>query len=186
MGSIHKSNKEALKEILDLYSTKQSKVLDISYGTGAFWNKKPNITLDLFTNADVCGSFYNLPFAKNTFDTIVFDPPYRMNGTKVGYALTDRYKNETSNYKVVPLHYKYGTREVYRVLVNGGILIAKMQDQVVSGKFYFQTNEMLKWASQFNRLIDEVHVITGSRPQPKGRQQKHIRTSHSTFQIWEK
>ena len=184
MSTIHTNNREALREILAVYAP-PGPVLDMTYGTGAFWDEKPDVTLDLVTKADVMGSFYALPFPRGHFAVVVFDPPYRMNGTKPDYALTERYRNTASNYRVVPLHYERGILETYRVLVPGGILVVKMQDQVVSGRRYFQTNEALRWAGMFGRLLAEVHVVTGARPQPLGRKQLNIQASHSTFQVWQ-
>lgn len=189
MPSIHTSNKEALKEIITLYGKEFPIVLDMTFGTGAFWDKPPTITLDLNQKANIKGNFNYLPLPSNFFDIVVFDPPYRMNGGfTINHSTTTRYKNKRANYKLVPDYYKFGTIEAHRVLKHKGILIAKMQDQVVSGNMYFQTNKMLSWAEKagFIRLIDEIIVATGIRPQPQGRIQKHIRTAHSTFQVWRK
>ena len=185
MGTIHKTNYEALQEILSVYSKPGALILDMTFGTGAFWRGgQPSVSLDIVTRADVRASFYGLPFLGGVFDVVVFDPPYRMNGTRADYATTKRYKNKESNYRVVPKHYAAGVKEAHRVLRGGGLLVVKMQDQVVSGKRYFQTNMMLKWAKDYSRMVDEVHVVTSSRPQPAGRAKRHLSAEHSTFQVW--
>jgi hypothetical protein len=193
VGTIHQTNQEALNEILNVYADDQGEILDCTYGKGVFWsggdiNYSPDVTMDIKTDYDVQvqADFNCMPFQKEKFSTVVFDPPYRMSGTGADYPLSSRYENEESNYKLVPKHYKNGMKEIFRVLKEKGLAIVKMQDQIVSGKRYYQTNKMLNWSSSFSRLLTEVHVVTGSRKQPEGRTKRNIRTEHSTFQVWKK
>ena len=183
--SVFQGNPEAFAEIMRLYCPPPAYVLDVTYDRGVFWQNIDEATYHLERNVKKY-DFAEVPFNDQTFDVVVFDPPYRMSGTLTDHPTTQRYGNENQNYKRVPLYYENAVREAHRVLKMGGILIAKMQDQVVSGQIYFQTNQMMLWAKDFKRMVDEVHVVNNSRPQPPGRREVHIRRMHSTFQVWVK
>src|SRR5437879_1348350 len=76
------TNAQLLREVAEL-GYLEGNVLDVTYGEGKWWTEfKPTLTsADLFKFADVCASYESLPFCKNSFDTVCFDPPYRLNGT---------------------------------------------------------------------------------------------------------
>lgn len=168
-------------------------VLDLTYGRGRFWNDyKPNILytndLDEETSAMYHVDFTATGWGDDRFDTVVFDPPYKLNGTGGSHPSDHGYgvANSTSWEDRMYLMWR-GSSEALR-LARQFVLI-KCQDQVVSGKKVWQTIEMadhMRARSLFkpNRLRDMLHV-QGYRPQPPGRSQLHARQDYSTLLVFE-
>ena len=63
----------------------EGSVLDATYGHGRFWRdyRPPKLVpLDLDrTYGVMVADFTALPLVDDSFDTVVFDPPYKLNGT---------------------------------------------------------------------------------------------------------
>ena len=69
-------------------------VLDATYGLGTFWKDfKPDtlITNDLYKPADHAWDFLDLPCRDGEFDSVVYDPDYKLNGTPALPEMDDRY-----------------------------------------------------------------------------------------------
>ncbi|MEK6886530.1 MAG: hypothetical protein AABW88_01740, partial [Nanoarchaeota archaeon] len=82
----------ALKKVLDWYFSKAVTILDVTSGEKRIWNqttlhntqisngeKRHNVTfMDMspLAKTDILGDFTKLPFADDSFDLIVFDPPF--------------------------------------------------------------------------------------------------------------
>lgn len=168
-------------------------VLDLTYGLGRFWNDhcpEALITNDLNrdTAADHHFDFTKTPWPDDYAYTVVLDPPYKLNGTggshpsDAGYGVADNLSVEDRMHLITR-----GCAEALR-LADRFVLI-KCQDQVVSGRVYWQTLEIIETMrarSPFkpNRLRDMLHV-QGYRPQPPGRRQVHARRDYSTLLVFE-
>ena len=157
--------------ILD-YLNDDMRIYDATYGSGRFWAKwRPAglISGDRHKNADVIADLGSLPFRPGSLDAVVLDPPYKTNGTggshpsDRGYGVADRWKGVDARLAV----YFDGIDEARRVLVPGGVLIVKCQDQVVGGKVQWQTKRIWLHAEtrQF-RQVDELFLTSGI-PQPR-------------------
>lgn len=166
-------------------------VLDPTYGLGRFWTRHTPTSLtacDLNPKRSPIGypvDFRNMPFQDRQFDTVVFDPPYKLNGTGGSHASDEAYGVEL---KGVPWQDKMqlcrdGITECVRVLVLGGHLLVKCQDQVCSGAVRWQTRDFADHAESLGcRLVDMVH-FTGHRDQPAGRRQVHARRNYSSMLV---
>jgi len=175
--------------------------LDCTYGEGVFWKKWRPTTLvcsDLTPKGDAMlarhfggfmrADFTCLPFADNTFQAVVFDPPYRLNGTpdrdfmdyRYGIGAPARWQDR------MQLIYD-GLRECVRVTVPGGFLLAKCQNQVCSGKVRWQVDEISRraWVHGMEK-VDQLEFLTHPRPQPGDRRQLHARRNHSTLLVFSK
>lgn len=89
-----KSNAELIEDVARL-GYLDGRVLDCTYGLGVFWNRwqpKELVTSDRvsFLDLQVRADFTNLPFSDGSFDSVVFDPPYKLNGTPTP-GVDDRY-----------------------------------------------------------------------------------------------
>lgn len=166
--------------------------LDPTYGLGRFWHLwcPPRL---IASDGDLERSpirkaidFTNMPWPDGTFDVVVFDPPYKLNGTPSLSSDVD-YGVGTG----VPWHKRHhtiraGITEALRVLKADGVLMVKCQDQVSSGHVHWQTHEFSDHAvKQGARLIDMLHLVS-YRPQPDGRIQVHARRNYSTLLIFHK
>jgi hypothetical protein len=175
----------------DRYTT-----LDPTYGKGRFWNIwKPAklVGCDINLAMSPIGEsidFTMMPWPENSFERVVFDPPYKLNGTSSGKgpAASDRsYGVATS----VPWQYRHalikdGMKECVRVLAPKGMLLLKCQDQVCSGQVRWQTFEFSEWGQHLGlALVDMFHLV-GSRPQPPNRRQVHARRNYSSLLVFSK
>jgi hypothetical protein len=165
-------------------------VLDTTYGKGNFWKKfKPErlTKVDLKPVGDVVSDFRTLPFPDNTFDTVVLDGPYKLNGTPSLEDFDERYGID------IPTHWKernalikQGILECMRVTRD--YLLVKCQDQVCSGHVRWQTAEFTDHAEWYGnaRLVDRFDLVGSRRPQPANRSQVHARRNYSTLLVLEK
>ncbi len=161
-------------------------VLDATFGRGVFWNTwRPDrlVTLDKRTAADVRGDFTRLPFPAATFDAVVLDGPYKLNGTDVGEG--ERYGvHERATWQDRHALICAGIDDCTRVLRPGGVLLVKCQDQVCSGAVRWQTDEFTRHAETLGLTkIDRLDRL-GHRPQPAGRRQVHAHGRPSSLLIF--
>lgn len=168
-------------------------VLDTTYGRGRWWTEfRPPVLItndiDPAKGAAFHEDFRRLPF-HTPFDTVAFDPPYKLNGTPSLGDFDHRYGVEAprtwqERMKMI----RDGAIECYRLVRPGGLLLAKVQDQVCSGKMRWQTHllqEALEGARRM-RLVDRFEMIGGTMPQPSGRRQVHARGRGSTLMVFRK
>lgn len=146
-------------------------VLDATYGEGGFWTDwKPEtlITNDLYKPADHRFDYKAFPFRDGEFDSVVFDPPYKLQGTPASGEMDDRYgtaerrtRDETLDDIVA------GAIECYRV--SRRFLLVKCQAQVEGGRVRWQPEIVTRAIEEIGgRKIDEFHLHYVPRPQPAG------------------
>lgn len=169
----------------------EGKTLDATYGRGAFWTlHRP---LDLTTNdlhadgtVDYGFDFRRLGFDDGEFLTVVFDPPYKLNGTPVLGEQDARYGTDTRmNRDEVMALIRDGARECYRVTARW--LLVKCQDQVEGGKMRWQTDMVTRAIEDLGgRKVDRFDLLGNVRPQPPGRQQRTARHTASQLLVFRK
>jgi hypothetical protein len=143
--SVHGNNADLLAAAVRLYVATGAKVLDATWGHGVFWrrfgaNKRFTLIgsdIRRLPNIAVVADLRALPFAADSFDTVVLDPPYVHTGPGHHY-LDHRYGNTAttpvhSHADIVAL-YAAGMREARHVLKIGGILMVKCADEIESGR----------------------------------------------------
>jgi tRNA G10 N-methylase Trm11 len=201
------NNEEVFPQILDLYVPKGSTVADVTYGKGVFWKNVPEedyvlLPSDLKTGID-CRV---LPYANNSIDGVVLDPPYmegllRENGshqaaTGTHTAFKEAYQGATHSIPsitkapkwhaaVLDLYVKAGT-EAYRVLRNKGTLIVKCQDEVSAGKQWLTHVEIINAYAEMGFRAEDLFVIMRkNRPGvSRVKKQLHARKNHSYFLVF--
>lgn len=185
-------NAELILDCVELdYLRTTDRILDPTYGLGNWWKlwlpwegRVHRHDLDPSKAPDGPMDFTALAYPDETFDVVAYDPPYKLNGTPT--------KEVDAPYGVhVPATVKErlrlmfdGLDEAIRVCRAGGYVLAKCQDQVVSGRKCWQRYMVAQHAiGRGCRLVDELHV-SSYRPQPAGRRQVHAASNFSTLQIF--
>lgn len=222
MARGRKNNAELICDCATLgYLRSEWRTLDPTWGTdegqGRFWKLwRPDVLVasDLYaTDPEINRwDFTNLPCENGEFDAVVFDPPYKLNGTggshpsDDGYGVGGAYRTWQAKHQLI----NDGIAECLRVTAKKGMLLVKCQDQVCSGQKRWQTREFAATAEALGcRLVDMLHV-PGTRKQPSStpclvctvhpiddcdrcagtgrvpRPQKHAQSDYSTLLVLQK
>lgn len=132
------------------YLRKEWRTLDPTYGLGVFWSVwRPDVLVasDLDPAKSPTGVGVDataLPYPDRSFDCVVIDGPYKLNGTP-DEAVDGRYGVH------VPARWQDRMSLLARMLQEGervladGYLLFKCQDQVCSGKVRWQTHRFAEF-----------------------------------------
>lgn len=170
-------------------------VFDVTYGYGTFWKEWQPESL-LRTDLDPVKSldrpegvdFTRLPVEDESFDAVVFDPPYKLNG-RPDDSIDERYGvHEMTRWQDRMALMRAGLVECCRVARTH--VLVKCQDQVCSGRVRWQTDEMTEVAKAcgFGK-VDRFDFPT-YRPQPEKnrdgsrRRQVHARRNTSSLLVF--
>ena len=180
-----------IKDVARLgYLRREWRTLDPTYGLGNFWtewqpevlHKSDKYTATIGVNDD---DFRNLMWTSGSFDAVVFDPPYKLNGTpspeekRYGVEAPARWQDRI--HLIIE-----GLVECARVLKPKGFLLVKCMDQVVSGKVVWQTDIVTNVVKEEGLVkVDRLDFLTDPRPQPHSRQ-VHARRNYSSLLIFQK
>lgn len=163
--------------------------LDPTYGYGTFWKRwRPRDLLctDLDPAKSLSGGesvdFTAMPWQDREFDAVVFDPPYKLNGTPDDAGVDERYGvHAPTRWQDRMDLIRRGIDECARVCRSN--LLIKCQDQVCSGKVRWQTLEFTQRAVDNGfGLVDRLD-FPSYRAQPNGRRQVHARRNTSTLLV---
>lgn len=177
-------------------------VLDVTYGRGVFWKQwepKRLFTNDLHVDSAGHGIGHHMwdfltPPARRwleRFDSVVFDPPYKLNGTH--YEVEDRYgvaEHCTNGDRIERL--LIGAHHTSHLVKPGGYLLVKCQAQVAGGRVRWQprlvANHLTEPGPNGPRFeqVDEFTFTYQPRPQPANRSQQHARRNLSTLLVFQR
>lgn len=168
-------------------------VLDPTWGYGVFWTVwKPKGYLFHATDLDPEKSpdnpdgvdFRKLPHDGQSFDIVVYDPPYTFRGTsalesdeRYGVHVNERWQDRWA------LIYD-GLQECCRVAKRR--VLMKCQASVVSGKVRWQDIEAVSVAERCGFGLRDRFDFLSYREQPKGTSQKTARRNASTLLVLER
>lgn len=150
-------------------------VLDATYGRGTFWKSwRPEdlTTNDLYVEgADHAYNYRAFPGEwARTFDAVVFDPDYKLNGTPALGEFDERYGiggdvNREQRYAAI----LDGAMECARL--SRRFVLVKCQDQVESGRQWWMGDDI---TARFAGWVkdEEFLYLGGGRPQPADRTRK--------------
>lgn len=167
------------------------RVIDLTYGLGKWWTHcTPDLVAvdldrDKVPELGYCKDFRDTGFETGSFDTVCFDPPYKLNGTPSGpdaaYGV-DQPGTIAERHRLMVA----GLQEAKRLCAIGGHVLVKCQDQVASGRKWWQTDLMTFYATTGHYACRKVDVmqIESYRAQPAGRRQVHARVNFSTLLIF--
>lgn len=175
------------------------RVLDLSFGHGSFWTTHHPpclVTNDLNPNkGNHHFDVHDDPPDHwwDQFDTVVWDPDYRLSGTRGGgendwrvefderFGL-DRDDNEWEPIDLILDRIRAGVRFAAKCVAPKGTVLVKCQDQVNSGRMVWQTIIVVDEAAEHDLWYrDRFDFPVRSQKQPAGRAQRHAR--HNTSQL---
>lgn len=187
-------NSEVLRDILELYTKPGARILDMTYGEGAFWGAIDASKYDLTTNDlykdNPSGSHWDFrafPTPEAGFDVVVFDPPYVHGSKTIHPSLGRQYGiDKPISAQEITENYVRLVRYVRRILKPGGILVAKTQDEIESGKQVWRHFDVKQFFRvQGWELLDLLVVVQKGKPIMRHKYQKHARKNHSYFMVFE-
>lgn len=186
-----RSNAELIEDCARLgYLRREWVTLDPTFGHGTFWKNwcpETLVACDLDPAKSPIGhavDFTALSYwPDGFFDAVVFDPPYKLNGTPDD-TVDKRYGVHTpTRWQDRMELIEDGIDECSRVLGEGYFLL-KCQDQVCSGKVRWQTRVFADRARVNGLgLVDRFDFVS-YRAQPAGRRQVHARRNASTLLVF--
>jgi hypothetical protein len=185
--STARNNAELIEQVAHLgYLERDWRVLDPTFGRGRFWRRWRPLELvahdiDPERAPDGPADFRALPYPDESFDAVVLDGPYKLNGAAGSHASDDDY-GVAAKATVEQRHQliRDGITEAARVVrparrarvdrgrteLVGGIVLVKCQDQVNAGVIRWQRREFADHAETVGlELVDELHLL-GYRAQP--------------------
>ena len=131
------------------------KILDVCCGSKMFWYDKeePHTTFmdirdEVLTytdrndvrkvevNPDIVADFRNIPFADNSFDLVVFDPPHLIHAGANSWLVEKYGKLNKDTWKQ---DLKQGFDECMRVLKPNGTMLFKWNEEQIKTKDIFET-----------------------------------------------
>jgi hypothetical protein len=199
-------NAEVFRDILRLHVPVGSTIADVTYSKGAFWalvrpGEYELLATDLKTGVDC----RDLPYANESLDALVLDPPYmeglfrenvkQMAGGGTHAAFRDHYSdgealkaNDGPKYHDAVLDlYVRAAREALRVLKPYGTFIVKCQDEVSANKQRLTHVELInEWSKEFY-CKDLFVVVRENKPGvSRLKEQQHARKNHSYFLVFTK
>lgn len=169
-------------------------VLDLSHNAGKFWTTFEPAHLTTNDLDPQWSTMYMhdvtlgpVPEWREGFDSVVWDGPYRLNGTPDQGDFDRRYgTSDTARWQDRMLDLKLGAVTAIQCARPGGFVLIKCQDQVVSGSVKWQTEELAAVGRLFHApLVDRFVMVRPVRSQGN-RRQIHARNNVSTLLVLQK
>lgn len=183
---------EAIVILLEIHCETQSpRILDCTHNRGTMWRglSLNVVRMDISTDAtvDVVGDFRAMPFADRVFDVVVFDPPHLPDDAGVRAMHNEKYnvahKGRGLDGDNIAAVFAPFLDEAKRVLVDGGIVLAKIADIVHNHRQQWQQVDFVnavraKRMTPCDMLI-KVDPSAGNLTDPRWKTVSHLRKSHS-------
>ena len=180
------SDAELLRWAIPLYfpnAPAPPPILDATYGSGRFWKGTTWRVegLDILPTGSIRANNQMIPFKDEVFGVVVFDPPHmaeRHIGKDYG-GLMGLYQSAHERNSSVPLFTPF-LLEAARVLFHGGILLAKITDNVHRGVQQWEHIAFISAVRDVGLIPCDliIKVRKGPMMDPKWKNQYHVRKRH--------
>jgi hypothetical protein len=198
--TVYGNNSDLIAATARLYIHDGDIVADVTWGMGVFWRRFNGprrrfalIGSDIRPSSEIGAGvaiqadFRCLPYANESIDVVVLDPPYQhcghyLNNHRYGVHLTEHMRHP----EIVAM-YREGMTEALRVLRPGGTLWVKCKDENDGGKQNWSHCELRDSAMELGLSVIDLLVLA-PRPAPTRRhqRQKHALKTHSYLWIFRK
>lgn len=186
------TNAHLIEDVARLgYLRREDAILDPTWGRGVFWKRwQPDVLVgsDLELEKSPVGRSVDVRwmpyFRTGSFDVVVFDPPYKLNGTGAEhedrFGVAGPYVSRWERFEVAEL----GLEECARIARRAVLL--KCQSQVNGGDVRWQDIDFTNYAAGLGLELVQRFWKIGHRPQPAGRAQKTARNNASCLLVFVK
>lgn len=177
---------ETIADLVRILFRDARTALDTTYGSGKFWTGDHTLKVTgLDQNPErakhVCGDFTKLPFADDSFDLVVFDPPYH---TDMGRGKPSVMGDRFGTYATIPelqTAVRAGCKEAWRVARLG--VIVKCQDYIHAQRAVWMS--LWVWAAFPVQPYDAKHVYRSQKMlDPKWTRQLSVWRNHTTYWVY--
>ncbi|SFS20083.1 class I SAM-dependent methyltransferase [Yoonia litorea] len=185
------NNADLIREVARLYAPDPSvSIADVTFGRGTFWKRTPHLNVtgsDLHTVPARPYDFRDLPYADNSFDIVVFDPPYI--AWPGNHMSDERYRNAETTKGFSPNDirelYRAGLRECQRVARRQ--LWVKCKDGVSGPKQCWLHVHILQDAEGMGLVGRDLFILDATSRIPHGnwKTQKHARKPMSYLWVFD-
>lgn len=186
-------NDSVFPGILRLYVRPGGTVADVTYGRGVFWKNVPRGLYDVRATDIATGTdCRSLPYGDGEIDCVVLDPPYMHSPGGTAHsahpAFERHYRNNGSGGQAGS-RYHQAVIDLYaeacRVLRDGGVLIAKCQDEVCANRQRFTHVELMEAYGRMGLVAEDLFVVVRRNRPGVSRmvRQVHARKNHSYFLV---
>ena len=185
-------NCDLFPDILEMYVHAGSRILDLTYGRGVFWQKADRSKYKVVTNDIKCPADYSYDlrdtgFSAGEFDVVILDPPYMHGGKTVKPSINQCYLNENGDHRSIVALYEAGLRESWRLLPPKGLVVVKCQDETESGKQQLTHVEVFQAAIEIGyKCLDLFVLVQSTIPAMRVSYQKSARKNHSYFMVFQR
>ena len=194
---LHGRDPQALELLFRLHSSVANPyILDCTWGGGVMWKScayQPDIKSDLrnLNGIDMVSDFWELPFLSDLFDAIVFDPPHLpTSGVTAGsskvyrdvYGIIESGRGR-GNKNVIGMFVPF-LRETKRVLVDDGIILAKISDHTHGSdyKYHWQQVGFINACNEVGLsacdMLIKIDPTSGNMTSSTWKNQYHLRKKH--------
>jgi hypothetical protein len=190
------TNADLIAEVAPHFIRDGDRVADTTFGRGAFW-RKTNVNRFTLLRSDIkprfedvkLHDFRELPYAAESIDTGILDPPYIHNPGKTS-KFNKQYQNfQTTkglNHASIVQLYVDGMREMKRVIKENGFLWVKAKDEVECGKQKLLDVEIIMWAIHLGFYVRDRFTLIPPSTSKHEKTQQHAHKNRSFLLIFEK
>ena len=196
-----------IQDIFTLHFPTARKVLDVTFGTGRFWNWPHNLNvigvdIDPPGPISLVADYRHLPFPRQSVDILVFDPPFifsrgiqRVIGTKRFFRGAEEAPVESRTHSKISLNKPRNPADLLdhyrRIFEQAGTakqgLILKGQDLIVSKPDWWSFNVMTM-AKEMGLGMPADILIQYSKAarmrDPRWTKQYHFRRAHCYYIVY--